>query len=115
MSCSTASLLSGADDALPALAEVRALELEREGIAMFVAVHDLRPGRVVTVGDARAQDEGERLAVLFDGYWQGLQDAGFPPLDDEPDETGARELIDVLVVLSDRHLSLRSIGADGGR
>ncbi len=99
----------GADDVLGALQEFRDLELEREGIAMFLALHDARPGRVLAVRDEGALAEGASLAALFDHYREPLERAGFPPADDEPDETGSRELIDVLVVLSDRHLSLRSV------
>jgi len=99
------------DDVLGALGEVRLLELEREGIAMFLALHDARPGRVLAVDDEAARAEGTHLVRLFDGYHEALEQAGFPPADDEPDVTGARELIDVLVVLSDRHLSLRTTRA----
>lgn len=107
-----------APDVLAALADYRTLELEREGIAMFLALHDARPGRELVVDDDLARAEAELLEPLFDHYGRALEEAGFPrPADesDEPDETGARELIDVLVVLSDRHLSLRrTLGGGSG-
>lgn len=102
-----------ADDVLGALADYRTLELEREGIAMFLALHDARPGRDLVVRDDGALAEAARLVPLLDHYEQALSAAGYPRSadgadePDEPDETGARELIDVLVVLSDRHLSSR--------
>lgn len=102
-----------AADPLAALQEVRGLELEREGIAMVLAVADLRPGRRLVVEDDAARAEGARLAELFDGYWAGLEAAGFPPADEWPDETGAPHVIDALVVLSDRHLSRRRVPGDG--
>lgn len=98
-----------APDALAALQEVRGLELEREGIAMVLAVADLRPGRRLVVEDDTARADGTRLAELFDTYWAGLEAAGFPPADEWPDETGAPHVIDTLVVLSDRHLSRRRL------
>lgn len=97
-------------DVIGALDAYRSLELEREGIGMFLALHDARPGRVLQVQDEVALTEGAHLAQLFDGYWQRLEGAGFPVADAEryePDETGARELIHVLVVLSASHLTLR--------
>ncbi|KRB43584.1 hypothetical protein [Terrabacter sp. Root181] len=79
--------------------------LEREGIAMFVALDDARPGGDLRVGDVTALSDGARAAELLDGYYAGLEAVGFPAqYPDEPDETGARELIDALVVLSDQHL-----------
>lgn len=91
-------------------------DLTREGIAMFVALHDARPGACEDLAPTRDQ-EAERLAELFDHYHHALADAGFPQAnpDPEPDETGAPELIDVLVVLSDRHLHAPdpSAGPDG--
>lgn len=103
---------TAAPDPLAALQEVRGLELEREGIAMVLAVADLRPGRRLVVEDDAARADGARLAELFDGYWAGLEEAGFPPADEWPDETGAPHVIDTLVVLSDRHLSRRRVLGD---
>lgn len=88
--------------------------LEREGIAMFVALHDARPGRHLVVRDSLGGAEGELLADLFDHYEKGLDvtddvDPGADhgaDLDDDP--TGAAALIDVLVVLSDQHLRARA-------
>lgn len=105
------------DDVIGALDAYRALELEREGIGMFLALHDARPGRVLQVQDEVALTEGARLARLFDRYWGSLEGAGFPVAaaeGDEPDETGARELIDVLVVLSSSHLTLRPAASQMG-
>ena len=52
---------------------------------------------------------------LLDGYYAGLEAVGFPAqYPDEPDETGARELIDALVVLSDQHLRARGVASGGG-
>lgn len=97
-----------AGDVPAVLAACHARLLEREGIAMFVAVDDVRPGRSLTVTDATARAEGARLAPLLDHYYGGLAAVGFPAqFPDEPDETGARELIDALVVLSDQHLRAR--------
>ncbi|MBK6885022.1 MAG: hypothetical protein IPH03_00290 [Tetrasphaera sp.] len=101
-------------DATPAadvptvLAACHARLLEREGIAMVVAVDDLRPGRTMPAVDEDDRRQGLRLAGLFDHYYRGLADVGFPPqFPDEPDETGSRELIDTLVVLADQHLRAR--------
>ena len=99
---------AGSLDALPAsdcpavLAHCRSRILEREGIPMFVALHDARPRRPVQVA-AEAVAEGSRLAVLFDHYREGLIGAA-PTRDADHDPTGASALIDVLVVLSDQHL-----------
>ncbi len=80
--------------------------LEREGIAMFVALHDSRPGRSLLVHDPLGSAEGELLARLFDHYEQGLEVTDdVVELDDDP--TGAAALIDVLVVLADQHLRAR--------
>lgn len=99
-----------AADVLGVLHDTNARLLEREGIAMFVAVDDLRPGRHLEPSEREVRDDGARLAALFDHYHAGLAAAGFPSLDPDPDETGSRELIDVLVVLSDQHLRAR-VGA----
>ena len=102
----TGTLAAPAAVDVPAvLAACHARLLEREGIAMFVAVDDARPGRDLRVGDGTALSDGARAAELLDGYYAGLEAVGFPAqYPDEPDETGARELIDALVVLSDQHL-----------
>jgi hypothetical protein len=86
-----------ADDVPAVAAECRARILEREGIAMFVALHDARPGRDLRVRDPLGVAEGERLAGLFDHYRRALVAA--------PPESAA--VIDVLVVLSDQHLRAR--------
>lgn len=100
----------GGDLATPAATDVPALlttcrqrVLEREGIAMFIALKDSRPGCDLVVRDRTARTEGIALGRLFDHYRDGLANdpnAAAPP--DDP--TGARALINVLVVLSDRHL-----------
>ncbi len=84
--------------------------LEREGIAMFVALHDARPGRRLVVRDPLGGAEGELLADLFDHYEQGLDvtDDVDHGADTDDDPTGAAALIDVLVVLSDQHLRARA-------
>lgn len=94
-----------AHDVVAVLEVCNARLLDREGIAMFVALDDARPGRQLNVDDDAARRDGTRVGNLFDHYYAGLQDAGFPGHDPgEPDRTGARELIDTLVVLSDQHL-----------
>lgn len=85
--------------------------LEREGIPMFLALHDARPGRNLVVNDATAKAEGGTLTRLFEHYEHGVD--ALPgkhlPIDAPPeaDKTGAADLIDVLVVLSDQHLRAR--------
>ena len=97
-----------ATDVPAVLAGCHARLHEREGIAMFVALDDVRPGRRLTVEDAAARAEGARAAELLDRYHAALDAVGFPAqYPDEPDVTGARELIDALVVLSDVHLRAR--------
>lgn len=95
--------------------------LEREGIPMFVALDDARPGHDLQVGDALHVAEGVRLAALFEHYERGLADIrvdadlheaavegdGPESADPQDDPTGAAALIDVLVVLSDQHLRAR--------
>ena len=93
-----------AGDVAAAAAECKARILEREGIAMFVALHDARPGRELRVRDPLAEAEGARLAELFDHYERGLA-AAPEPHGWLPPEAAA--LVDVLVVLSDRHLRAR--------
>lgn len=97
-----------APDVPAVLTACHARLLEREGIAMFVAIDDARPGRALQVTDPGAIEEGARIAELFDHYYAGLAAIGFPPqFPDEPDETGAPEIIDALVVMSDQHLRAR--------
>ena len=95
--------------------------LEREGIPMFVALDDARPGRDLRVRDALHVDEGVRLAALFEHYERGLAEIpvdadlheaavegdGPDTADPKDNPTGAAALIDVLVVLSDQHLRAR--------
>ncbi len=95
-----------AGDVAAVAADCRTRILEREGIPMFLALHDIRQGRVLTVHDALAVAEGERLAALFDHYEGGLSPS--PDYEPELDVTGAGPLIDVLVVLGDQHLRART-------
>ncbi len=115
-----------ADDVPAASVRCKARILEREGIAMFVALHDARPGHRLRVTDPVARAEGGRLAALFEHYWSAL--AAAPPAEAgglrelavegdavgadpaELDPTGAAALIDALVVLSDQHLRARTEG-----
>jgi len=76
---------------------------------MFVALHDTRPGHVCLEVEEPRRVEGARLVELLDHYYAGLEAIGFPPQFDEPDETGAPELIDALVTLSDQHLRARTV------
>lgn len=72
---------------------------------MFVALDDVRAERAMNVEDPLALEHGERAAHLFERYYTALEAAGFPSqYPTEPDVTGARELIEALVVLSDVHL-----------
>jgi hypothetical protein len=97
-----------AEDVPAVLAQCHARLLEREGIAMFVALDDVRPDQTVRVTDADALTEGARAAELLDGYYARMEATGFPAPDtSEPDKTGAKELIDALVVLSEVHLRAR--------
>jgi hypothetical protein len=97
-----------AEDVRAVLTACHARLLEREGIAMFVALDDVRPGRTFEAREATALADGRRAAELLDHYYTGLEALGFPAqYPDEPDETGAKELIDALVVLSDQHLRAR--------
>ena len=118
---SAALLAAPAEDVATASAACKRRTLEREGIPMFVALHDARPGRSLDVSDRTGRAEGEQLARLFAHYRDGLATRPLVPgLDelavegdssdapaDEPDPTGAAALIDVLVVLSDQHLRTR--------
>lgn len=92
-------------DAVAAVAACATAEWEREGVAMFVTLHDARPGRAVAVRDATARAEGARLRQLFDRYHDELERAGHPLVSDHLQHTGAPEVITTLVVLSDRHLA----------
>jgi hypothetical protein len=94
-----------AGDVAAVAAECKARILEREGIAMFVALHDARPGRELRVRDPLAEAEGARLAELFDHYERGLATA--PPEGSGWLPPEAAALVDVLVVLSDQHLRAR--------
>ena len=101
-----AELLAPPAGDVPAVAaECKARILEREGIAMFVALHDARPGRELEVRDPLGAAEGARLAELFDHYERGL--AAAPPEGSGWLPPEAAALIDVLVVLSDQHLRAR--------
>lgn len=93
-------------DPLGVLRMAHGRALEREGIAMFATVDDLRDRGEIVVKDRDSLDEGRRLAELFSHYYSHLEAAQFPNFDpdDEPDHTGARELIDALIILGDRHL-----------
>lgn len=93
-------------DPLSVLRMAHGRALEREGIAMFATVEDLRDGGGFVVKDRVSLDEGRRLADLFSHYYSRLEAAEFPNFDpdDEPDLTGARELIDALIILGNRHL-----------
>jgi hypothetical protein len=101
-----AELLAPPAADVPAVAaECKARILEREGIAMFVALHDARPGRDLEVRDPLGAVEGARLGELFDHYERGL--AAAPPEGSGWLPPEAAALIDVLVVLSDQHLRAR--------
>lgn len=99
---------SAAQDVAAVLAACQGRVLEREGVATFAAIDDVRPGRALTVHDEEALREGRRLAELFEHYHGALARAGFPVLEGldvgELQETGGRELMDTLFVLSDQHL-----------
>lgn len=93
-------------DPLSVLRAAHGRALEREGIPMFVTIDDIRDGTRLVVTDESSLTEGHRLAELFDHYHGELAAAGFPNFDpeDEPDLTGARELIDTFIVLAEQHL-----------
>lgn len=112
-----------ADPPPPAVTEAAAAlsrrVLEREGIAMFVALQDARPGRQLVVRDPGCLVEGERLAFLLDHYDRelatvesgpGIGDSsmGLEPAQSQARRTPAAVLIDVLAVLSDQHLHARA-------
>ena len=117
-----------ARDVAAVSASCQARILEREGIAMFLAVHDARPGRQLRVTDPVAAAEGRRLAQLFDHYRAGLvgvvvdNGSGEVVVEGDTtkaapgalDPTGAVKLIDILVVLSDQHLLARPAAGAGG-
>lgn len=94
---------------LAALAVCHGAALEREGIAMYVALPDARPGR--TEAPAGSSSEGPRLAELFAHYHDALAEGHPAPAahesPDSPDATAEARLIDALVVLSERHLHAR--------
>lgn len=92
-------------DAVAAVRACASAQWEREGVAMFVTLHDARPGRAAAVTDERALVEGARLRELFDRYHGELAAAGHPLVSEYLAETGAPEVITTLVVLSDRHLA----------
>lgn len=109
---------SGSLDSHPAtepadlLDECRKRIVEREGIAMFIALQDLRPhARPVTSGSDVLEVESRRLAALFDHYRDGLENTR-ATRDPGNDPTGASSLIDILVTLSDQHLRAREEGED---
>jgi hypothetical protein len=82
--------------------------IEREGVAMFVGVHDARPGAAPSTGrptvDPLLSGEAQRLRQLFDGYVAGLA-TGREQRRPSPDPSGgAWSLIEVLVVMSEQHL-----------
>lgn len=86
------------------LGECEQAALEREGIAMFVALPDARPGRKdPATRTAIPNDEAARLRELFDHYAARLAEVT-ATREPEDDPTGALELIEVLVVLSQHHL-----------
>lgn len=97
-------------DVLTALDACRDTLLEQEGIAMYVALADARPGRSQT--PVLGGTAGSRLGELFDHYHHALSEAGFPQPAHEPSDSpdltgGARDLIDVLVVIGAQHLHAR--------
>ena len=113
------------EDVRSATAVCKARILEREGIAMFLALHDSRPGRQLQVHDTLSLSEAARLAELFDHYERGLAPKVLDPvlveagiegetpgdgptaIDPDADPTGAAALIEILVVLSDQHMRAR--------
>lgn len=103
-----------ADDVVAVATACRGRLMEREGIAMFVALEDARPGRRLRVHDGPTLAEGALLARLFAHYEAGmaagtgephLVSGGLEGMDSDP--TGAVQVIDVLVVLADQHLRAR--------
>lgn len=91
-----------ATDPVAILAQCQTRIVEREGIPMFIALQDLRPGAAARHTQS-GENEGERLSSLFDYYHDALR-KGSETLESEEDPTGASKLIEILVVLSDRHL-----------
>lgn len=104
----TEFLTAPAADVARVLASCRERVLEREGIPMFLALHDERPGRALVVHDNLASFEGKQLAHLFDYYHLRIDEARVAEEPGVPEPTGAARLIDVLVVLSDQHLLART-------
>ena len=102
--------------------------LEREGIPMFLALHDARPGRDLAVRDAGAPRGGRpargaarrvraprspagrssrcsrRAAPRAARRGRGSASQWDPELDHDPEEAA---LIEALVVLADQHLRAR--------
>ncbi len=77
--------------------------LEREGIAMFVGVHDARPSARPS-GTAPGDPEADRLRALYEEYAAALA-PGREERCPRPDPTGGGwSLIEVLVVLGEHHL-----------
>jgi len=110
-------LTTPAADVPAVLAACQQRVLEREGIPMFVALHDGRPGHRLRVSDELAMTEGARLAELFAHYERALAptprspvleeggvEGAAPSIDGTPLDPAAIALIEVLVVLSDQHL-----------
>ena len=91
-------------DPLAALDAFRRAAAAGDGVAMVVALHDGRPGRVLDVTDAQSRADGAVLARLFDHYEEALRRGGFPNPEPEAELTGARTVIDTLAVLSDQHV-----------
>lgn len=99
-------------DPLALLRQCEAAAIEREGVAMFVGVHDARPGAPglpegagpTAAVDPVLRGEAVRLRELFDAYTAALA----PDRDERrpsPDPTGGGwSLIEVLVVMSEQHL-----------
>ena len=102
-------------DAPASFARYERRELEREGIAMVVALRDVRTGTHPTVDDPLALAEGARFAEIFDVYQDGMAEA-IATLEavEEPDQTGGAPLISVLVVLAEEHLRARPDAAGRG-
>jgi len=100
-------------DPLRLLRECERAALEREGIAMFVGIHDARPSARPRSHEGDAE-EAERLRVLYEQYVAGLA-PGRDERRPSPDPTGgAWSLIEVLLVLSEHHLRAPVVPAERG-